>query len=688
MDNMRKRSFKKRTSTVIVSLVIIALFITGTFAVFVTSRAINEFKNKEEISGQDDAQLHDDFDPNNPFVNKDVYVTNTSTKEDSAIYVRIMLQEYMDLTSDKRPSNIDELWTTHKPSPQPPEVMHHEDCNNANAKGKKFHDNFKWEWGGTKIYKTGQGLYSDAEAHYEYARDNTVYTAANPPETQWTQGGKEHASPLDTNVVSRDWYASWSTAEKDNYQGWIYDSDGWAYWSQPLMGGTATGLLLDKVTLANPALADSTYYYAINVLMEAINSDDAGMWLNGDKSVDGKTPGNHNDDIGYGEATEPMKPIIEEIIGRGPSGDNPVVDKSALVSAIAKGEKLDTTGAPKNLVDDLEAAIDEGKAVLADKNATQPEVDAATKKIEDAIFEIEESLKKPLVDKSALEKAIADGEKLDTTGAPKNLVDDLEAAIDEGKTVMADEDATQAQVDAATKKIKDAILAIEDSLKVDKSELEEAITDAGKLDTTGNAKDLVDDLNSAVSKGEKVLNDNDATQAEVDAAAKEIKDAMDALNNNLKLNADKMDTDPNTNAFFYSSLIWIDGTSGTVVYDTESNGINTEAQAYGYVPLNTFLSNTDIAAHPVTVNIKTTGIPQDAITVGQGVDVSLRNDLYCKNLTGVSCLVFKYLPDRATIRSFPVDSDSNRYTNVQVTLTQDGKTSEEISLRITFSGAA
>ena len=68
--------------------------------------------------------------------------------------------------------------------------------------------------------------------------------------------------------------------------GWIYDTDGYAYWSQPLKKGEVTGLLLHKVNISDK-LNNTDYYYAINVNVEAVDVKDIPMWTQGAASVDG-----------------------------------------------------------------------------------------------------------------------------------------------------------------------------------------------------------------------------------------------------------------------------------------------------------------------------------------------------------------------------------------------------------------
>ena len=66
----------------------------------------------------------------------------------------------------------------------------------------------------------------------------------------------------DCTVISmEEWKAMDPWDQVGNY--WVYDTDGWAYWASPIMPDTATGLLLDGVSVTQTP--DEEWYYAIDV---------------------------------------------------------------------------------------------------------------------------------------------------------------------------------------------------------------------------------------------------------------------------------------------------------------------------------------------------------------------------------------------------------------------------------------
>lgn len=137
------------------------------------------------------------------------------------------------------------------------------------------------------------------------------------------------------------------------------------------------------------------------------------------------------------------------------------VDTYALEEAIAKAEALteeDYTGESWTA---LEEAKEAAEAVLADPTATQAQIDEAAAALEEAIAALEKA-EEPTepVDKSELEKAIDKAESLKKADYSKKSWDAMQAALKVAQKVMADEDATQEEVDAAADALNKAIKAL------------------------------------------------------------------------------------------------------------------------------------------------------------------------------------------------------------------------------------
>lgn len=132
------------------------------------------------------------------------------------------------------------------------------------------------------------------------------------------------------------------------------------------------------------------------------------------------------------------------------------VDTSALEEAIAKAEELKEEDYTEESWAALEEAKEAAEDVLKDPTATQEEVDEAAAALEEAIAALEEQV----VDKSELEKAIETAKSKVEKDYTKKSWDAMEAALKIAEQVMADEDATQEEVDAAADALNKAIKAL------------------------------------------------------------------------------------------------------------------------------------------------------------------------------------------------------------------------------------
>lgn len=80
-------------------------------------------------------------------------------------------------------------------------------------------------------------------------------------------------------VMTMSEYISRLYAPEDDFDGtgnfWVWDTDGWAYWANPIDPETATGPLLTGLERTD-AIINQDWYYAINVVAQFITGDDLG----------------------------------------------------------------------------------------------------------------------------------------------------------------------------------------------------------------------------------------------------------------------------------------------------------------------------------------------------------------------------------------------------------------------------
>ena len=226
--------------------------------------------------------------------------------------------------------------------------------------------------------------------------------------------------------------------------------------------------------------------------------------------------------------------------------------KDALKLAItaAEGDAALVDKYTEESIEKLQKAIDEAKEVLADENASQEEVDAAEKAVQaaqKALVEKETPKPEAPVKKDELKAAVEDATKVvgDTEQYTEESLKTLQAAIDAANKVVDNEKATQAEVDEALKAVKAAQKALvkketpKPEAPAAKDELKNTVKEAKEL---VEAKDQYTEeslaaLQAAIDEANAVLDNPEATQAEIDAAVKAVKEAKAAL----KVKEDKKD---------------------------------------------------------------------------------------------------------------------------------------------------
>ena len=302
-----KAKHKKQVSAVVAAVLVVAIALTGTFAwQSISQTALNEV----EIGSNPGGRLHDDFNGKN----KDVYVENFSDSD--FIFARIQLREYMETGKDAG-TNRDSLDREASP------VVAETDINDTSTwtvhtpggAHSSFHNEYwKWTMGGETVFmptfdKNKDSLAADINGTFagpdgdpdtdndryddyvEYALDDqktadAVYDADDDEDDEGDAAveGVDITTAEETHTAKATQEATVLTMEEWKAQGsptgkyWVYDSDGWAYWAEPLAPGEATGLLLDGIERQTMM---TELYYAIHVTAQFSTVDSIGSKTDG-----------------------------------------------------------------------------------------------------------------------------------------------------------------------------------------------------------------------------------------------------------------------------------------------------------------------------------------------------------------------------------------------------------------------
>ena len=224
--------------------------------------------------------------------------------------------------------------------------------------------------------------------------------------------------------------------------------------------------------------------------------------------------------------------------------DELTIAKENLLATINTANKklAETEQYTPSSLKDLEDAVKAAQAIYDDPNADQDKVDKAKANVEAKLAALKAKAKK-----DALNLAIiaAEGDAALVDKYTEESIEKLQKEIKAAKEVLADENASQEEVDAAEKAVQAAQKALVEKetpkpeAPVKKDELKAAVEDATKVvgDTEQYTEESLAALQSAIDAANAVLQNPEATQAEIDAAVKAVKEAKEAL----KVKEDKKD---------------------------------------------------------------------------------------------------------------------------------------------------
>ena len=235
---------------------------------------------------------------------------------------------------------------------------------------------------------------------------------------------------------------------------------------------------------------------------------------------------------------EEMKTIV--VIGAG------VMGQQIAMNTAIKGRP---SGYQVILCDSFPAAVEKAQA-WADKylagriakgRLTQAQVDEMLQKLVNAITNVMKTEAEAARD--ALQALISEAEAIDLSHKTTASREAFAQALEDAKAVLADENADAQALDEAYRNLQAAINGLQDIVDSDKSVLEQAIADAKKVNTSLYTKETVDVFEQALKEAEAVMADETATQDQVDAAAKKLIAAQNALQKNPETPADPQDPD-------------------------------------------------------------------------------------------------------------------------------------------------
>lgn len=179
----------------------------------------------------------------------------------------------------------------------------------------------------------------------------------------------------------------------------------------------------------------------------------------------------------------------------------------------------------------LKEAREQGQRIYDDEEATQTQVNLCVTAIDNAI----QGLVITGGDRRELKKAMSRAAEIlkDEDGYSASTYNRLQSAYNEAKEVYDNRDAEQSGIDACTEKLNTAISNMKkvEEVKVDKSSLEEMLKTARNMSAKENlyTADSIQALKQAIAAAEKIYQNEEAVQSDVNAQTSALSTAIQNL---------------------------------------------------------------------------------------------------------------------------------------------------------------
>ena len=199
-------------------------------------------------------------------------------------------------------------------------------------------------------------------------------------------------------------------------------------------------------------------------------------------------------------------------------------DKSELENLINSANALNKEDYTEESWSNLEVILQEANKVFADENSMQDEVNEVVDKLQQAIKELEEEKK---VDKSILQGLVDKVKETDSSKYIPSTWTKFENALEAANSILVNEDVTQEEVDSSYNALLRAYLSLR--LTPDKSLLEGLIKEVSSIDLSKYTAKSAEIVEKALEDANKVLNNEEATEKEVNTALENLKNAKNSL---------------------------------------------------------------------------------------------------------------------------------------------------------------
>ena len=214
------------------------------------------------------------------------------------------------------------------------------------------------------------------------------------------------------------------------------------------------------------------------------------------------------------EAKETLEKAIADLIEK--------ADKTDLEESIKEAKEEKPEEYTESSYKKLQEAIDQAKEILEKENASEDEIAEAIKSLEEA----REALVKK-ADKTELENALTVAKGKEEENYTPESFENLKEEIDKAEEILEKENASEEEVSKAVKDLEQAVEAL--VAKADKTELKDAIEKAAPKLEGNYTEESLNKLKDALEKAEALVENENASQEEVDEAKETLEKAIQDL---------------------------------------------------------------------------------------------------------------------------------------------------------------
>ena len=318
---------------------------------------------------------------------------------------------------------------------------------------------------------------------------------------------------------------------------------------------TTTGKTLDGEAVASDENGNYTLDYAnaatdeeigASLTREALENAAAGMLetmmrmysFADDNGLEYNNPYNQEEHDSWFET------VKDEPTGGQETGDGTISGTTALEIAVEVASKItdeDLSNVVPVVVDEFKAALEEAKSVLANEDATQEEIDNAFDRLSKAI-QMLDFIKGDLTQLQAFVNKVENINEADYSTSTWQV---FAEALNVAQSALNNENVLQDEVDTAYDTLVRAFLNLR--LIPNKDLLEDLISQAEKLNSATYTKASFSVLTKALEEAKAVLDDENATQEQVDSAKDVLEKAINSLEANTTTPVNNTTTTPLNN---------------------------------------------------------------------------------------------------------------------------------------------